>query len=175
MQEDSLVAFLQTQDLAGVGRRQPHLLLDPDMLTGRDKSRPDLPMQKIGHGNADGLNHRIVNKRSPILHKGVKSELSSSGRSPPRNIVGHRQGRPNLPSADCPFCVGGLEAPEPYDVRWFPNRWPALAPGAPIDLDDPGAVSVFRCVPRLGDAAGSRSTHSGGLYGAAPGVYGWVL
>jgi galactose-1-phosphate uridylyltransferase len=52
------------------------------------------------------------------------------------NVVGHRQGRPNLPSDRCPFCVGGLEAPEPYDVRWFPNRWPALAPGAPIDFAD---------------------------------------
>jgi UDPglucose--hexose-1-phosphate uridylyltransferase len=30
---------------------------------------------------------------------------------------------------DCPFCVGGLEAPEPYTVRWFPNRWPALGQG----------------------------------------------
>jgi len=50
------------------------------------------------------------------------------------NIVGHRQARPNLPSDGCPFCVGGLEAPDPYDVRWFTNRWPALAPGAPADL-----------------------------------------
>jgi UDPglucose--hexose-1-phosphate uridylyltransferase len=50
------------------------------------------------------------------------------------NIVGHRQGRPNLPSDDCPFCVGGLEAPDAYDVRWFENRWPAYAPGAPLDL-----------------------------------------
>ena len=50
------------------------------------------------------------------------------------NIVGHRQARPNLPSEGCPFCVGGLEAPDPYDVRWFTNRWPALAPGAPPDL-----------------------------------------
>jgi UDPglucose--hexose-1-phosphate uridylyltransferase len=50
------------------------------------------------------------------------------------NIVGHRQARPNLPERGCPFCVGGLEAPEPYDVRWFPNRWPALAPGARVDL-----------------------------------------
>jgi len=39
-----------------------------------------------------------------------------------------RQGRPNRPGA-CPFCPGGLEAPEPYDVRWFPNRWPPLAKG----------------------------------------------
>ena len=50
------------------------------------------------------------------------------------NIVGNRQARPNLPETSCPFCVGGLEAPEPYDVRWFPNRWPAYAPGEPIDL-----------------------------------------
>jgi len=42
------------------------------------------------------------------------------------HIVARRQGRPNLPSAGCPFCPGGIEAPEPYDVRWFPNRWPAL-------------------------------------------------
>jgi UDPglucose--hexose-1-phosphate uridylyltransferase len=41
-------------------------------------------------------------------------------------VVGPRQGRPNLPSAGCPFCPGGTEAPEPYDVRWFVNRWPAL-------------------------------------------------
>lgn len=44
-------------------------------------------------------------------------------------VVGSRQGRPNLPAGSCPFCVGGLEAPEPYQVRWFPNRWPALGGG----------------------------------------------
>ncbi len=42
------------------------------------------------------------------------------------HVVGSRQARPNLPSVGCPFCVGGLEAPEPYDVRWFSNRWPAM-------------------------------------------------
>lgn len=41
-------------------------------------------------------------------------------------IVGARQDRPNLPSTTCPFCPGGLEAPDEYDVRWFPNRWPAM-------------------------------------------------
>jgi UDPglucose--hexose-1-phosphate uridylyltransferase len=50
------------------------------------------------------------------------------------NVVGHRQARPNLPSASCPFCVGGREAPEPYDVRWFTNRWPALASGPAVDV-----------------------------------------
>jgi UDPglucose--hexose-1-phosphate uridylyltransferase len=42
------------------------------------------------------------------------------------HYVGSRQRRPNLPVTGCPFCPGGLEAPEPYDVRWFPNRWPAM-------------------------------------------------
>lgn len=41
-------------------------------------------------------------------------------------VVGPRQDRPNLPADGCPFCPGGLEAPEPYTVRWFPNRWPPL-------------------------------------------------
>jgi UDPglucose--hexose-1-phosphate uridylyltransferase len=45
------------------------------------------------------------------------------------HVVGSRQKRPNLPSTGCPFCVGGVEAPEPYDVRWFPNRWPAMEGG----------------------------------------------
>lgn len=40
-------------------------------------------------------------------------------------IAESRQERPNLPEG-CPFCPGGLEAPEPYDVRWFPNRWPPM-------------------------------------------------
>lgn len=42
-------------------------------------------------------------------------------------VVGSRQARPNRPVQGCPFCPGGLEAPEPYDVRWFRNRWPAMA------------------------------------------------
>lgn len=42
-------------------------------------------------------------------------------------VVRSRQDRPNRPSRGCPFCPGGLEAPEPYLVRWFVNRWPPLA------------------------------------------------
>lgn len=45
------------------------------------------------------------------------------------HLVRSRQHRPNQPASGCPFCVGGLEAPEPYDVRWFPNRWPSLGDG----------------------------------------------
>jgi UDPglucose--hexose-1-phosphate uridylyltransferase len=65
------------------------------------------------------------------------------------NIVGRRQTRPNLPTSGCPFCVGGLEAPDPYDVRWFANRWPALAPDAPVDF--PGAETAgTTSVPAVG-------------------------
>ncbi len=42
------------------------------------------------------------------------------------HYVDSRQRRPNLPTSGCPFCPGGLEAPDAYDVRWFPNRWPAM-------------------------------------------------
>jgi len=48
-------------------------------------------------------------------------------------IAGTRQGRPNRPAADCPFCVGGLEAPDAYEVRAFANRWPMWVPGDPVE------------------------------------------
>ncbi|HTN80136.1 MAG TPA: hypothetical protein VMK16_10720 [Acidimicrobiales bacterium] len=41
-------------------------------------------------------------------------------------VVSSRQARPNLPAGGCPFCVGGLEAPEAYVVRSFTNRFPAM-------------------------------------------------
>ena len=71
------------------------------------------------------------------------------------NIVGARQTRPNLPETGCPFCVGGLEAPEPYAVRWFANRWPALAPGDAVDFvgaeaeGTPTVAAVGACVPPI--------------------------
>lgn len=46
------------------------------------------------------------------------------------HVVAQRQGRPNLPHTDCPFCPGGLEAPESYTTRWFKNRWPSLPDGS---------------------------------------------
>jgi UDPglucose--hexose-1-phosphate uridylyltransferase len=41
-------------------------------------------------------------------------------------VTGSRQLRPNRPTTRCPFCVGGTEAPEPYQVRAFTNRWPSF-------------------------------------------------
>ncbi len=40
-------------------------------------------------------------------------------------VTGSRQARPNRPTSGCPFCVGGIEAPEPYEVKAFANRWPS--------------------------------------------------
>jgi UDPglucose--hexose-1-phosphate uridylyltransferase len=69
------------------------------------------------------------------------------------HVVGTRQARPNLPSTGCPFCVGGLEAPEPYDVRWFSNRWPAMPGGrCEVVLYTPEHDATF---PSLG-VAGAR-------------------
>lgn len=42
------------------------------------------------------------------------------------HVVGSRQNRPNLPATGCPFCVGGLEAPQQYDTHHFANRWPPM-------------------------------------------------
>ncbi len=59
-------------------------------------------------------------------------------------IVGPRQDRPNLPVDSCPFCPGGLEAPEPYRVRCFTNRWPPLAAGrAEVVLYSPDHRATF--------------------------------
>lgn len=44
-------------------------------------------------------------------------------------VVASRQGRPNLPIDDCPFCIGGREAPDPYEVKVIDNRWPSMADG----------------------------------------------
>lgn len=41
-------------------------------------------------------------------------------------VTGSRQTRPNRPTTDCPFCVGGTEAPDPYVVKAFTNRWPSF-------------------------------------------------
>ncbi|MFN8035667.1 MAG: galactose-1-phosphate uridylyltransferase [Acidimicrobiia bacterium] len=68
-------------------------------------------------------------------------------------IVGHRQARPNLPDAGCPLCIGGLEAPEPYVVRAFENRWPAYTAGEPLDADAALAAGTgFTALPARGAA-----------------------
>jgi UDPglucose--hexose-1-phosphate uridylyltransferase len=56
-------------------------------------------------------------------HAELREDVHTGART---YVVGSRQKRPNLPDAGCPFCPGGLEAPEPYDVRWFANRWPSM-------------------------------------------------
>lgn len=68
-------------------------------------------------------------------------------------IVGHRQSRPNLPTTDCPFCPGGLEAPMQYETRAFTNRWPAVVPGGPVDLAAlASGAGPTTSAPAVGDA-----------------------
>ena len=65
-----------------------------------------------------------------------------------------RQQRPDLPEGPCPFCPGGLEAPEPYDIRHIPNRWPALPDGRhEVVLHTPDHSSSF---PALGEERSAR-------------------
>ena len=65
-----------------------------------------------------------------------------------------RQQRPNLPDGQCPFCPGGLEAPGPYDVRHFQNRWPALPDGRhEVVLHSPDHDASF---PDLGEDQAAR-------------------
>lgn len=44
-------------------------------------------------------------------------------------VVAARQDRPNRPTTGCPFCVGGIEAPDPYETKAFVNRWPSFPDG----------------------------------------------
>jgi UDPglucose--hexose-1-phosphate uridylyltransferase len=87
-------------------------------------------------------------------------------------VVGSRQDRPNLPSTTCPFCPGGLEAPEPYVVRWFPNRWPAMPDGrCEVVLYTPQHDATF---PSLGVTGARRVvdlwTERSAVLGARPDV-----
>ena len=73
-------------------------------------------------------------------------------------IVGARQDRPNLAATpitreNCPFCVGGLEAPDSYEVKAFPNRWPPLHPGEPLNVEGALAHAAgFTQLPARGAA-----------------------
>ena len=100
----------------------------------------DAPMPARAGSHTDGLD-----SREDPLSKGMV-------------VVASRPARPAQPThVDCPFCPGGLEAPDKYDVRWFKNRWPPLP-------DDRCEVVLFsagaRPEPRLPQPA---SAGVGGL------------
>ena len=67
-------------------------------------------------------------------------------------INANRQKRPNLPSSGCPFCPGGLEAPDPYEsTLWFKNRWPQLPDGrAEVLLYSPTHDASFASLGQAG-------------------------
>ena len=63
-------------------------------------------------------------------------------------VAESRQGRPDQPVDGCPFCVGGIEAPEAYEVRAFPNRWPSLPDGrCEVVLYTPDHDATFWSLP----------------------------
>lgn len=41
-------------------------------------------------------------------------------------VASNRQGRPNMPKGECPFCPGSGKVPEDYEVLSYPNDFPAL-------------------------------------------------
>jgi UDPglucose--hexose-1-phosphate uridylyltransferase len=70
---------------------------------------------------------KLLPRKGPKRAADGQPELREDAHTGKRTyVVGSRQARPNLPDAGCPFCPGGLEAPELYDVHWFPNRWPSM-------------------------------------------------
>ena len=73
----------------------------------------------------DGLDHVAVSEAGHDADRYRVDPLSGDT----VYMVAKRQARPNLPSTGCPFCPGGTEAPEDYEVRWFQNRWPAFPDG----------------------------------------------
>src|SRR4051794_21741811 len=80
-------------------------------------TRSDLQPERDGMASEPGKTGRL---RVPMELRidpltGVQVQVTES-----------RQARPNRPSGDCPFCVGSTEAPEPYLVKAFTNRFPSF-------------------------------------------------
>ncbi len=126
------------RDLVAQGRgRRPHEVGDPRPqphrrprggrhLRDRQRPRPRRPLGAVGPRPANGL-RAAEEARQQRVSSAAETDLRTDDHVGYRTfVVGSRQDRPNLPATGCPFCPGGLEAPELYDVRWFVNRWPAM-------------------------------------------------
>jgi len=89
--------------------------------------------RRVWRRQMDTFAHLTNGSRSARLRHMEKSPRVNATHGTVVHVVGARQHRPNaarnLSPTDCPFCVGGLDSPEPYTVRSFPNRWPALPDG----------------------------------------------
>lgn len=70
------------------------------------------------------------------------------------SVAAHRQGRPQMPAAGCPFCPGSGRVPEHYDVYLYPNDFAAFR------LDN----RPFVAEPGLFASAGARGTTDVVLY-----------
>jgi UDPglucose--hexose-1-phosphate uridylyltransferase len=63
-------------------------------------------------------------------------------------VAGHRQGRPNMPKDNCPFCSGSGKVPDNFDVLSYDNDFPALSPEPPEP--DPVSTEFYRTAPAAG-------------------------
>ncbi len=70
----------------------------------------------------------------------------------PSVIVGSRQARPNLPSTSCPFCPGGLEAPEATTTS---SGSPTAGPPCPT------SAARWCCTPRTTTPSSGSSASTG--------------
>jgi UDPglucose--hexose-1-phosphate uridylyltransferase len=70
------------------------------------------------------------------------------------SVAAHRQGRPQMPSAGCPFCPGSGRVPDDYDVHLYANDFAAFR------LDHP----PIDAKPGLFASAGARGTTDVVLY-----------
>ncbi|MCI0182068.1 MAG: galactose-1-phosphate uridylyltransferase [Acidibacillus sp.] len=63
-------------------------------------------------------------------------------------VASGRQGRPNLPKDDCPFCPGSGKVPDHYDVYVYDNDFPALSGNPP--QSDVLSTPLYKTAPAYG-------------------------
>jgi UDPglucose--hexose-1-phosphate uridylyltransferase len=58
------------------------------------------------------------------------------------SVAAHRQDRPQMPAAWCPFCPGSGRVPDDYDVHLYPNDFAAFRLDNPPFLAEPGLFTA---------------------------------
>ncbi|MEY4928217.1 MAG: galactose-phosphate uridylyltransferase [Bacteroidota bacterium] len=64
-------------------------------------------------------------------------------------VASNRQNRPNLNSAQCPFCIGSGKVPDEYEVHIYQNDFPALSENPPIPDNLPESA-IYKIAPSYG-------------------------
>jgi UDPglucose--hexose-1-phosphate uridylyltransferase len=58
------------------------------------------------------------------------------------SVAAHRQDRPQMPAAGCPFCPGSGRVPDDYDVHLYPNDFAAFGLDNPPFVEEPGLFAA---------------------------------